>query len=188
MRPGELRQAAWEHVDLEKAEWAFTVSKTHTDHVVPLARQAVALLREVQPLTGRGRYVFPNGRSPRGDRPMSDNALLVALQSMGISKDRMTIHGFRAIARTLLDEVLGWRIDFIEHQLAHAVRDPLGRAYNRTTHLPARREMMQRWADYLDELKRGTAGLGDAHCQQQLRMDNLREAMRRFFEAIPKAT
>lgn len=156
VRPGELRQAAWQHIDLQKAQWEFTVSKTHTDHIVPLSRQAVKVLREIAPLTGRGHYVFPNGRSPRGDRPMSDNALLVALRSMGIGQDVMSIHGFRAIARTLLDEILGYRLDFIEHQLAHTVRDPLGRAYNRTAHLPARREMMQRWADYLDELRQTT--------------------------------
>ena len=153
VRPGELRQAAWEDIDLDEGQWAFTVSKTHVEHVVPLAHQALVILREIEPLTGRGRYVFPNGRSRNGDRPMSDAALLVALRSMGIAKDKMSIHGFRAVARTLLDEVLGYRIDYIEHQLAHAVRDPLGRAYNRTAHLPARREMMQRWADYLDELR-----------------------------------
>ena len=153
VRPGELRHATWEHVDLDRAEWSFTVSKTHADHIVPLARQAVAILQELEPLTGRGRYVFPSARSPSGRRPMSDNALLVALRSMGFPKDEMTVHGFRAMARTLLDEVLGVRPDFIEHQLAHRVRDPLGRAYNRTSHLEARREMMQRWADYLDELK-----------------------------------
>ena len=155
VRPGELRQATWQTIDLQKAQWEFTVSKTHTDHIVPLSRQAVAVLREVEPLTGRGHYVFPNGRSPRGDRPMSDNALLVALRSMGISKDKMSVHGFRAVARTLLDEALDFRIDYIEHQLAHTVRDPLGRAYNRTAHLPARREMMQRWADYLEKLRDG---------------------------------
>ena len=84
---------------------------------------------------------------------MSDNAVLVAMRSLGIGKDEMTGHGFRAMARTILDEVLGFRPDFIEHQLAHAVRDPNGRAYNRTAHLPERRKMMQDWADYLDKLK-----------------------------------
>lgn len=155
VRPGESRQAAWEDIDLGKAEWGFTVTKTHVEHLVPLAEQAVAILREVQPLTRRGRYAFPNARSPRGDRPMTDNALLVALRGLGIGKEEMSVHGFRATARTLLDEVLGYRVDYIEHQLAHTVRDPLGRRYNRTTHLPARREMMQRWADYLDELRHG---------------------------------
>jgi len=118
---------------------------------VPLATQAVAILREVQPSTGHGHYVFP---SARGDgRPMSDNAILAAMRRMGIGKDEMSGHGFRAMARTILDEVLGFRPDIIEHQLAHAVRDPNGRAYNRTAFLPERCQMMQRWADYLDKLK-----------------------------------
>jgi integrase len=86
---------------------------------------------------------------------MSDNAILGAMRRMGISKDEMTGHGFRAMARTILDEVLQVRPDLIEHQLAHAVRDPLGRAYNRTSHLPERRKMMQQWADYLNKLKAG---------------------------------
>ena len=155
VRPGELRHAAWDEIDLDAAEWCFTVSKTGTEHMVPLARQAVEILAELRPLTGRGRYVFPSARTPRGDRPMSDNAVLAALRRMGIGKEEMSGHGFRATARTILDEVLGFRPDFIEHQLAHAVRDVNGRAYNRTAHLPARRRMMQRWADYLDELKSG---------------------------------
>ena len=101
----------------------------------------------------RGRYVFPSSRTPRGDRPKSNNAVLAALRRMGISKEEMTGHGFRAMARTILDEVLGFRPDFIEHQSAHAVRDPNGQAYNRTSYLPERRKMMQEWADYLDQLK-----------------------------------
>jgi len=108
-------------------------------------------LREVKPLTGDGRFVFPGARS--SDRPMSDNATLAALRRMGVGKEEMTGHGFRAVARTLLDEVLSIRPDYIEHQLAHAVRDRNRRAYNRTAHLPERRKMMQQWADYLDELK-----------------------------------
>ena len=126
-----------------------------TQHIVPLARQAIEILEELQPLTGNGRYVFPSARNPKGDRPMSDNAILSAMRRMGISKDEMSGHGFRAMARTILDEVLGFRPDYIEHQLAHAVRDPNGRAYNRTAHLPERRKMMQEWADYLDKLKAG---------------------------------
>src|SRR5271168_3600440 len=110
-------------------------------------------LRELKPLTGRGRYVFSSARSSQ--RPMSDNAILAAMRRMGIAKDEMSGHGFRAMARTILDEVLGFRPDFIEHQLAHAVRDPNGRAYNRTAHLEERRKMMQAWADYLDRLKSG---------------------------------
>ena len=148
VRPGELRKAKWADVDLEKSEWAFHVTKTASDHVVPLATQAAEILRELHALTGRGVYVFPGARSH--DRPMSDNAILAALRRMGIGKDEMSGHGFRAMARTILDEVLGVRPDFIEHQLAHAVRDPNGRAYNRTAHLPERRKMMQAWADWLD--------------------------------------
>ena len=111
------------------------------------------ILRELHPLTGRGRFVFPGART--NDRPMSDNAILGAMRRLGIGKDEMSGHGFRAMARTILDEVLGFRPDFIEHQLAHAVRDPNGRAYNRTAHLPERQKMMQEWADYLDKLKTG---------------------------------
>lgn len=153
VRPGELRQAEWEHIDLDAAEWRYTVTKTGTAHIVPLATQAVAILRELHPLTRHGRYVFPSARTPNGSRPMSEVALLAALRRMGFSKEEATVHGFRALARTVLDEVLGFRPDYIEHQLAHAVRDPNGRAYNRTAHLPERRKMMQAWADYLDGLK-----------------------------------
>jgi integrase len=155
VRPGELRHAQWEDIDLDNAEWRYIVTKTNTQHIVPLARQAVEILEELQPLTGNGRYVFPSARNPKGDRPMSDNAILSAMRRMGISKDEMSGHGFRAMARTILDEVLGFRPDYIEHQLAHAVRDPNGRAYNRTAHLPERCKMMQEWADYLDKLKVG---------------------------------
>lgn len=155
VRPGELRQAEWAHFDLDAAEWRYTVTKTDTAHIVPLATQAIELLRELHALTGNGRYVFPSARTPNGSRPMSDVALLAALRRMGFSKDEATVHGFRALARTVLDEVLGFRPDYIEHQLAHAVRDPNGRAYNRTAHLPERRRMMQSWADYLDALKKG---------------------------------
>ena len=153
VRPGELRRAEWSDIDLDAAEWRFVVTKTETSHLVPLSRQAVEVLRELYPLTGHGRFVFPSGRTPRGDRPMSENAVLAALRRLGIGKEEMSGHGFRAMARTLLDEVLGFRPDYIEHQLAHVVRDPLGRAYNRTAHLPERRKMMQAWADYLDQLK-----------------------------------
>lgn len=151
VRPGELRKAEWKDFDLETAEWRYIVTKTDTPHIVPLAKQSVVILRELFALTGTGRYVFPGARS--SDRPMSDNAILAAMRRLGISKDEMSGHGFRAMARTILDEVLGESPDLIEHQLAHAVRDPNGRAYNRTKHLPERHKMMQRWADYLDELK-----------------------------------
>ena len=153
VRPGELRQAQWAAIDLRAAEWRFTVTKTKSDHIVPLSTQAVGVLKELHELTGAGRYVFPSARG--GDRPMSDNAVLAAMRRLSIPKEEMTGHGFRAMARTILDEVLGFRPDFIEHQLAHAVRDPNGRAYNRTAHLPERRKMMQAWADYLDGLKTG---------------------------------
>ena len=157
VRPGELRQAEWKDIDLEAAEWRFNASKTGQEHVVPLATQAVEILSELQPITGNGRYVFPSATSRKGDRAMSDNAVLSAMRRMGIEKDEMSGHGFRAMARTILDEVLGFRPDFIEHQLAHAVRDPNGRAYNRTAHLPERRKMMQDWANYLDKLKAETS-------------------------------
>lgn len=153
VRPGELRNAEWADIDLEAAEWRYHVTKTDTDHIVPLATQAVAILRELHALTGSGRYVFPGART--NGRPMSDNAILGAMRRMGIAKDEMSGHGFRAMARTILDEVLSVRPDLIEHQLAHAVKDPNGRAYNRTAHLPERRKMMQTWADYLDKLKTG---------------------------------
>jgi integrase len=154
VRPGELRQAEWTEFDLDAAEWNIPASrmKMKEPHLVPLSAQAVAILREVQLLTGTGRYVFPSGRSPR--RPMSNNAVLAALRRMGVAQDEMSGHGFRATARTLLDEVLHFRVDLIEHQLAHAVRDPNGRAYNRTKFLAERRKMMQAWADYLDKLKK----------------------------------
>ena len=153
VRPGELRKAEWQDVDLDLAEWRYTVTKTNSQHVVPLSDQAITILNTLKPITGHGKYIFPSARNPRGDRPMSDNAILAALRRMGIEKDEMSGHGFRAMARTILDEVLGFRPDFIEHQLAHAVRDPNGRAYNRTAHLPERKKMMQQWADYLDEIK-----------------------------------
>ncbi len=155
VRPGELRQAEWKEIDFDVAEWTIPAErmKMKQPHLVPLSAQAVAILREAQYLTGKGKYVFPSHRSDK--RPMSNNAILAALRRMGFDKDTMTGHGFRATARTLLEEELQIRPDIIEHQLAHAVRDPLGRAYNRTTHLPERRTMMQQWADYLDALKGG---------------------------------
>jgi len=154
VRPGELRTMKWVDVDFEKGEWSYLVTKTKTPHIVPLSRQVVTILQEVHPLTGGGIYVFPSARS--NSRPMSDMAMNAAMRRMGIdTKTEITSHGFRAVARTLLDEVLGFRPDYIEHQLAHAVRDPLGRAYNRTTHLEERKKMMQSWADYLDKLKSG---------------------------------
>ena len=151
VRPGELRAAEWKDIDLEAGEWSFVASKTKTPHIVPLSRQAVAILSELQPLTGHARYVFP---SPRTDtRPMSENAILSAMRRMNITKEEMTGHGFRAMARTMLHERLKFPAEVIEHQLAHKVADALGAAYNRTRFLDDRRAMMQAWADYLDRLK-----------------------------------
>ena len=158
VRPGELRNALWADIDLDAAEWRYHVTKTDTDHIVPLARQAVEILRDLHALTGHGLYVFPGART--NGRPMSDNAILAAMRRLGISKEEMSGHGFRAMARTILDEVLNVRVDLIEHQLAHAVRDANGRAYNRTAHLPERKKMMQQWADYLDELASGNVIAG----------------------------
>lgn len=156
VRPGELRQAEWAEFDLDGAQWNIPAEKMkmREPHLVPLAPQAVAILREIHALTGGGRYVFPSARSPK--RPMSNNAVLSALRRMGYATDEMSGHGFRAMARTVLDEVLHFRPDYIEHQLAHAVKDPNGRAYNRTAHLAERRKMMAVWADYLDALKVGS--------------------------------
>ncbi|MEL1263081.1 tyrosine-type recombinase/integrase [Pseudoxanthomonas putridarboris] len=151
VRPGELRQAKWADIDLGTGEWRYVTSKTKTAHIVPLSTQAVAVLEELWPLTKRSDYVFPGVRS--ADRPMSENTVNAALRNLGFDGETIVGHGFRAMARTVLDEVLGFRPDYIEHQLAHAVRDPLGRAYNRTAHLPERKKMMQGWADYLDSLR-----------------------------------
>ena len=155
VRPGELRKMEWAEIDLEAAEWNIPAKKikTRQPHLVPLARQSIEILKDLHPLTGTGRYVFPSPRTSQ--RPMSNNGILSALRRMGFEKDEMSGHGFRAMARTILDEVLQIRPDYIEHQLAHAVRDPNGRAYNRTAFLPERRKMMQTWADYLDGVKAG---------------------------------
>lgn len=150
-RPGEIRQMLWVDIDFEKAEWRYLVTKTDTPHIVPLSRQSLEILRWLQPITGRGRYVFPSARG--GSRPLSENGVRTALRTLGYTNEQQTPHGFRATARTLLDEVLGYRVDWIERQLAHEVRDTNGTAYNRTAHLESRREMMQAWADYLDRLK-----------------------------------
>lgn len=154
VRPGELQNAEWAEFDLEAAEWNIPAErmKMKQPHLVPLSRQAVEILKELYAVTGNERFLFP-GRTPA--RPMSNNAINAALRYMGFDKETMTGHGFRAMARTILDEVLQVRPDFIEHQLAHAVKDPNGRAYNRTAHLAERRKMMQLWADYLDGLKAG---------------------------------
>ncbi|HEU4375076.1 MAG TPA: integrase arm-type DNA-binding domain-containing protein [Telluria sp.] len=153
VRPGELRAAEWREIDLDDALWRIpgVKMKMRHDHLVPLSTQAVGILRGLRRMTGEGKYVFPSIRSD--DRCMSENTVSAALRSLGYAKEVMTAHGFRAMARTMLDEILEERVDLIEHQLAHAVIDPNGRAYNRTAHLPGRRQMMQRWADYLDGLR-----------------------------------
>ncbi len=152
-RPGELRHMKWSEVDLEAAEWRYTTSKTKTDHLVPLAHQALDALGELKPLTGRHEYVFA-GNDPK--RPMSGNTVNAALRRMGFDTQKeITGHGFRAMARTILAEQLHVKQEVIEHQLAHKVADPLGGAYNRTKFLKERKEMMQHWADYLDKLRSG---------------------------------
>ena len=155
VRPGELRTAEWSEFNLDAGDWTIPAHKMKMGvaHLVPLSTQAVTILRDLQPLTGAGRYVFPGVRNAH--RPLSENTLSVALRNLGYAKHEMSTHGFRAMARTILDEVLNVRADLIEHQLSHAVRDPNGRAYNRTAHLPERRAMMQSWADYLDGLREG---------------------------------
>lgn len=159
VRPGELRQAKWADFDLDKAEWKFLVSKIKKIeepklHLVPLAYQAVAILRELQALTGHSEFVFPGART--NGRAMSEAAVNAALRRMGYdTKTEITGHGFRAMARTILHEGLSIPPEVIEHQLAHKVPDALGAAYNRTKFLPARKAMMQQWADYLDKLKAG---------------------------------
>lgn len=154
VRPGELRQARWNNFDLDKAEWKYLVTKTKTEHLVPLPSQAVTILRDLHALTGDSDFVFPGARS--NGRAMSDAAINAALRRMGYdTKTEITGHGFRAMARTILHEVLGIPPEVIEHQLAHKVPDALGSAYNRTKFLPARKAMMQQWADYLDKLKAG---------------------------------
>jgi len=154
-RPGELRAAEWSEINFDDCVWEIPAErmKMKQPHIVPLARQSIAILKELQPLTGNGRYLFPCHRSPL--RCMSNNALNAGLRRLGFTKEEATAHGFRASARTILDEVLKVRPDFIEHQLSHSVRDALGTAYNRTSHLDERKKMMQTWADYLDNLKSG---------------------------------
>ena len=152
VRPSELRQAKWNDIDLEAGEWRYVVSKTKTDHLVPLSKQAIEILREMQPLSGHREYVFPGGHSPL--RPMSEAAVNAALKRMGYDTQRqITGHGFRAMARTILHERLNIDPHIIEHQLAHSVPDTLGSAYNRTRFIEQRKTMMQQWADYLDQLK-----------------------------------
>jgi len=140
----------WSEINWNLNRWEIPAKKMKMklDHIVPLASQSLYLLKKLKKLTGDGKYVFPNARGP--SRPLSDNGVRTALRTLGYDKETMTPHGFRAMARTLLDEVLGFRVEWIEHQLSHAVKDATGRAYNRTTHLEGRTKMMSRWADYLE--------------------------------------
>ena len=152
VRPSELRQAKWCDINLDTGEWRYLVSKTKTDHLVPLSTQAIDIFRTIYPLSGHGEYVFQNGHSPI--RPMSEAAINAALKRMGYdTQNEITGHGFRAMARTILHERLNIDPHIIEHQLAHKVPDALGAAYNRTRFIQQRKEMMQKWADYLDVLK-----------------------------------
>jgi integrase len=154
VRPGELCAAEWSEFDLEIAEWRIPGSrmKMREPHIVPLSRQTVALLRDLHPLTGAGRYLFPSLRG--SDRPISNNTLNASLRRLGYTGDEMVSHGFRSMASTCLNEQ-GWHPDLIELQLAHAERNKVRAAYNRATRLGERRKMMQAWADYLDTLRAG---------------------------------
>lgn len=156
VRPGELRHAEWAEFNLDAAEWRIPAAKMkmRLPHIVPLSRQALAILRDVEPLTGRGRYVFPSVRGD--DRPMSNGTVLAALQRLGYSGEQMTGHGFRHMASTLLNEMKdqrGWSGDAIERQLAHVERNSVRGTYNYAEYLPQRREIMQAWADHLDRLR-----------------------------------
>jgi integrase len=154
VRPGELRAAEWSEFNLEAAEWRIPAErmKMRERHIVPLSNQALVLLRKLRAISGRGRYAFPSLTDP--NRPMSCNTVTAALRRMGYSGYEMTAHGFRAMASTCLNE-LGWQPDVIERQLAHAERNKVRAAYNRAERLADRRKMMQEWADYLDELRKG---------------------------------
>ncbi|MBK7617110.1 MAG: integrase arm-type DNA-binding domain-containing protein [Burkholderiales bacterium] len=162
LRPGELRYAEWPEIDLEAAMWTVPAARMKRElrekmhgapHLVPLPKQAVAVLKDLRPLTGHARMVFRGER--HHDRAMSENTINAALRAMGFPADEVTGHGFRATARTMLHERLGFSPDVIEAQLAHSVRDSLGRAYNRTEFIEQRRAMLQAWADFLDKLRRG---------------------------------
>ncbi|KAA0876474.1 tyrosine-type recombinase/integrase [Nitrincola tapanii] len=160
-RPGELRHVRWDQINWDEKRIEITAEKTHQQHIIPLARQSIEILESLKPITGRSQFVFPSARG--ASRPMSDGAVRIALRGMGYDRETHTAHGFRATARTLLDEVLNYRIEWIEQQLAHEVKDANGRSYNRTKHLDQRREMMQHWADYMDQLK-SAAGKNNVIC------------------------
>ena len=151
VRPSELRGAKWADIDLDAKEWRYFINKTKTEHFVPLSTQAVKLLADLKAISSNSPYVFPSIRS--NQRTMSENTINAALRRLGYTKDEMCGHGFRAMARTILDEVLGCPFEVIEMQLAHAVKDANGRAYNRTKYREQRHKMMQHWSDYLDGLR-----------------------------------
>lgn len=153
-RPSELRTAKWADIDLEAREWRYRVSKTNTMHLVPLSKQATKLFGDMQPLSGHGEFVFQGGHDSK--KPMSAAAINAALKRIGYDTQQdITAHGFRAMARTVLHERLNIDPYIIEHQLAHKVPDALGAAYNRTKFIEQRTAMMQTWADYLEEIKKG---------------------------------
>lgn len=154
VRPGELRHAEWSEINFDAAEWRIPGERMKMGelHVVPLATQAIQILRDIRQLSGRSRYAFPSLRT--ADRPMSENTINAALRRLGYSTDEMTGHGFRAMASTCLNEQ-GWHPDLIELQLAHAERNKVRAAYNRSTRLAERKKMMQTWADYLDVMRAG---------------------------------
>lgn len=172
-RPGELRYAEWSEIELDTATWKIPIERMKLKktekikragekHIVPLSRQALSILDEIHPLTGQGKLIFPSARiapdsKGKSAKPLSENTLNAALRNIGYDKDTMTTHGWRSVARSLLDEILGHKPTAIERQLFHAVADPLGESYNRAQHLDERREMMQRWSDYLDGLKEDRA-------------------------------
>ena len=151
-RPTELRAAQWKEFDLESGEWRIPAErmKMRRQHLVPLSRQAMFILRELQKYSGEGKFLFPSIRTEV--RPISDATMLNALRRMGYQKHEMSVHGFRSIASTLLNE-LGYNRDWIERQLAHGEQDEVRAAYNYAEYLPERRKMMQDWADYLDGLR-----------------------------------
>ena len=152
VRPTELRAAEWSEFNLESKEWRIPAQrmKMKQMHIVPLAKEAMAILEELHAYSGSGKYLFPSIRTET--RPLSDATLLNALRRMGYAKDEMCTHGFRSIASTLLNE-LGYNRDWIERQLAHGERNDVRAAYNYAEYLPERRRMMEEWADYLTNLK-----------------------------------
>jgi integrase len=196
LRPGELRHARWDEIDLGAGTWTIPGARMKRQqqgklhgppHIVPLPGQAVQVLMELHALTGRGELVFRGER--HHDRPMSENTVNAALRALGFHADEVTGHGFRATARTMLAERLGAEAEVIEAQLAHSVKDSLGRAYNRTEFLQQRRKMLQTWADFLDELRKlPTKAAGGSNSPEQLnQVEQLNVAARASADAIAAA-